>query len=300
MEAHISNILKYLTELVYNYSAKDTNNKYLKDTLFVLTQALGYKRTQQEIFENSIKKAGIKSFHILSEDKAAVIGYAFQYNQDKNVQHQILFLGIGAGHTVFNLIEINGLKLKEKSTLAINDLGGLDFTLKIMEFCLSQIDVELKNMINNNSYAYYRLYKACEAFKLKVSNLASFENKISVNNIIESIDLNLTISNETVNSFWSELFLKIRNGLEEIFKNKNKISKIVLIGPTTKFRQILKMINESFSVPIEYYDGNIVVEGGAIYAAALNGDKPDFFNEFEYIDKEGYKLSSSKQKITMI
>ena len=260
-------------------------NKQVKDVIITVPAHFNIIQRQSTIDAGRI--AGLNVLRIINEPTAASITYKL-YNSYKDNRYVLIF-DLGGGTFDVSIVYLNEDTIELKSTCGDPHLGGEDFDVELMKFCMKNFEVD----ISNNPKAKMRLKNACENAKKHLSN--SEEYTFDIENLAEGTDFNFSINRMDFEVACQELFSRCISCVEQslIYANlkKEDINDIALVGSSTRIPKMKEMILNYFSKPIQndskYFNISInpeeaVAIGASYQIASINnliGDKQLILND---------------------
>ena len=260
-------------------------NKQVKDVIITVPAHFNIIQRQSTIDAGRI--AGLNVLRIINEPTAASITYKL-YNSYKDNRYVLIF-DLGGGTFDVSIVYLNEDTIELKSTCGDPHLGGEDFDVELMKFCMKNFEVD----ISNNPKAKMRLKNACENAKKHLSN--SEEYTFDIENLAEGTNFNFSINRMDFEVACQELFSRCISCVEQslIYANlkKEDINDIALVGSSTRIPKMKEMILNYFSKPIqndsEYFNISInpeeaVAIGASYQIASINnliGDKQLILND---------------------
>ena len=259
------NYLKQLIETKINQTYK-----------VIVTVPAYFNIQQKEAINDCIITAGFDIIKLLSEPTSASIayGYYLNFNDDDNV----LVFDLGGGTLDLSIINIskNDDNLEKSyqvlATYGDNKFGGSDLTFQLIKFIKSKYpEYDLEE--NNN------LFKYIDNLKINLNN-GFKQDTIQIN------DYNITINEDEFNLIINNWLTKnsisdgiINNNINEVLKianlDREDINHILLVGGTSKIKQVRNTLNTYFKKEIKSYymnNSNISLEDIAVsYGSALHG-----------------------------
>ena len=260
-------------------------NKQVKDV--IITVPAHFNIIQRQATIDAGRIAGLNVLRIINEPTAASITYKL-YNSYKDNRYVLIF-DLGGGTFDVSIVYLNEDTIELKSTCGDPHLGGEDFDVELMKFCMKNFEVD----ISNNPKAKMRLKNACENAKKHLSN--SEEYTFDIENLAEGTDFNFSINRMDFEVACQELFSRCISCVEQslIYANlkKEDINDIALVGSSTRIPKMKEMILNYFSKPIQndskYFNISInpeeaVAIGASYQIASINnliGDKQLILND---------------------
>jgi molecular chaperone DnaK (HSP70) len=235
-----------------------------------------FNKNQREIIKNSAENSGFNVLRLINEPTAAAICYGLGKNTDNL---NIIVFDFGGGTLDVSLLNINNGVYEVIGSCGNNNLGGSDFDLKIMEYCLDKFiennnlpkDNFIKKISNNN---IHKLKMLSEQAKISLSD--NNNTKIKIEKFYEDIDLFIEINRDTFNEIINNLLLLIIKPINDLLElcdiEKNNINEIIMVGGMTKMPIIRYNIEKFFNSNVNYSinPDNVVSIGAAIHGFMIN------------------------------
>ena len=254
----------------------------------VITVPAYFNDSQRQATKDAGTIAGLNILRIINEPTAAAICYGLD-KQDDDTERNILIFDCGEGTTDFTLLSLDGGIFEVKSTNGDTFLGGEDFDMELINYCVKDFKKKYKEDITKSSKSMRRLKSACEQVKRTLSSATSAQ--IGLDSLYNGIDYNNTITRAKFESLCSKLFRKTIIMLEDVLKQaevtKEEVHEVILVGGSTRIPKIQKMLSKYFGnkeLCKSVNPDECVAYGAAIQAAILSGVKDDKINDLLLID----------------
>lgn len=268
---------------------KETAEAHLgqKVTDAVITVPAYFNDAQRQATKDAGAICGLNVLRIINEPTAAALAYGLD-SLDKNAK-TVLVYDMGGGTFDVSLLEIEDGVFEVKSTAGDTHLGGEDFTNRLLEYCIQDVQRKNKGMdVRSNQRALRRLQNECDTAKKTLS--ASTQARIEVDSLLDGVDFSCTVSRAKFEELNQDLFKKSMDSVERVLKDgktsKNDINEVVLIGGSTRIPKVQKMIQEHFGKePCKAINADeAVAYGAAIQAAVLSGTKSPGLDDIVLLD----------------
>ena len=163
-------------------------------------------------------------------------------------------------------------------------MGGEDFDLRTTElliklFTKKHPEIQPERLYKDLS-AYQRLKRASEDAKRTLS--AETSTKVELDNLIDGIDLSLTLTRAQFENANKDLFKKTLIPVQRVLKDsgleKKDIDEVVLVGGSTRIPYVRQQLSEFFDgkkLNTEANPDEAIAYGAAIQAAVLAGTIED-------------------------
>ena len=279
-------------------------NYYFKEEIndVVITVPADFSQKQSQATRDAAKIAGLNVIRIIKEPVAAAIAYAFN-KPFKNIKF-ILVFDFGGGTLDISILSFDKENFEVVYTKGDNHLGGEDFDNKLVDYCLNNCSVEMKNIyskLNDEKKLKFRfrLKNACEKAKLELSNM--LESVINIENIINGEDFLMTIYRSDFEEINKDLFNRVEKILKTVFKeskiDKNQISNVLLVGGSSNIPKVKEIVSKFFNNKFKFdkedkvdytiKKDELIAKGAAIQAALIN----KMYDNFNFVLFDKYPKS---------
>lgn len=257
----------------------------------VITVPAYFGDIERKATENAVKIAGYEPLKIINEPTAAALAYGF----DKEADQTILVYDLGGGTFDVSILKISSGLFEVLSTAGDRMLGGYEFDEVIVNYLLSNF--EKKNGIKLESFgndqdrriSMQRIREEAKSAKHRLSH--EIRTSINIPFICHSTDstgkmIPLHLVDEITLSIFrektKELMLKTKEKVYDALKTaklkKEDISKILLVGGSTRMPMVEELISDIFGkskINRSVNPDEVVAEGAAIQASIMTGDVKD-------------------------
>lgn len=236
----------------------------VKDVVITCPAYFGNKERMQTKQAGII--AGLNVLAIINEPTAAAIAYGLKVDERKT----ILVYDLGGGTFDVTIILVNKGAIKVIATGGDHHLGGVDWDTELASYMLDSFnsqngtsyklddDMMLKNTLLNLAETKKKLLTA----KSKVNVNINWEGQSARFEITRELFDSLTASklNETIDATKASLEIAHQKGFE-------KIDEFFLVGGSSRMPQIKARIDQEFGVDAKIGEvDEVVAKGAAIYA----------------------------------
>jgi molecular chaperone DnaK (HSP70) len=224
---------------------KDIAEKHVgsKINKAVVTVPAYFNDNQRKATQNAGKIAGLDAIKIINEPTSASIAYGFE--QEENINKNIIVYDFGGGTLDVTLLNINNGKYDIKATSGDTHFGGEDFTIRLTKYYIDIIKQKYDiNMIDNN--VFISIKNQCE----KAKKILSFASRAKIEIAINKNIYRDYMTRDNFEILCHDLFEKslscVKQILSDSFTFRFVIDEIVLVGGTTRIPKIQQMLKDFF------------------------------------------------------
>ena len=254
-----------LKKLVKDANDLGDNPEPIKDVVITCPAYFGNKERLQT--KQAGESAGLNVLGIINEPTAAAISYGLKVSERRT----ILVYDLGGGTFDVTIIVVNGGAIKVIATGGDHHLGGVDWDTELAKYVLNTF-----NSQNGTSYDFESL-----SANAKYDLLVNAENWKKNLTARQTAKINFSYEGKSVNfDLPRETFFAITNDkLEETIdetrkiidiakqKGYNTIDEIILVGGSSRMPQVKERVEAEFGLPTRLTDPDeCVAKGAAIYA----------------------------------
>ncbi|GMT17974.1 hypothetical protein PFISCL1PPCAC_9271, partial [Pristionchus fissidentatus] len=252
-----------------DYAAETSTRKV------VIGVPANYTNAQRQATLDAAVLAGFKA-SLISEPAAAILHYGYEEQIKTNME--VLVFDMGGGTIDLSVItkEFREAPFKVIATAGHTDLGGIDFTNRLVEHFAAEIKRQQLGDLTSDSKAFCLLREACEQAKKDLSS--STTASMTIHSLFDGIDFTMTITREEFDDLCSGLLDEIKQLVDkcleyDIYARKVKVRQVILVGGSTRIPKIREMLTDFFSMEILEGGSNAVACGAAIEAGMRAGCK---------------------------
>eukprot|EP01095_Lingulamoeba_sp_RSL-Kostka_P002731 TRINITY_DN1364_c0_g1_i1.p1 TRINITY_DN1364_c0_g1~~TRINITY_DN1364_c0_g1_i1.p1 ORF type:complete len:837 (+),score=325.26 TRINITY_DN1364_c0_g1_i1:52-2562(+) len=198
--------LKQTTEASQKVPVKDV----------VLTVPLYFTDKQRRALKDAAKIAGLNALKLISEPAAIGLQYGLWKKDLGENAVKVMFADFGESSLSVSLIEVESSKLSVIESKYIK-IGGRDFDKVLFDYFAKRIQEKYKLNVYENKKAKLRLMIQCERVKKILT--ANPESNLSVECIMNDIDVYDKIDRETFKEISADLITSISNGINQLFES---------------------------------------------------------------------------------
>ena len=233
-------------------------------TKAVITVPAYFDYKQRSATEESAKLAGIEVLGIINEPTAAALAYglgtkenlsnslALSIMKEDNVKtRKVLVFDLGGGSLDISILIIENTEFTVKAKIGDNNLGGIDFDYKLIDFCIKDFCQKMnfnENDVRKDLNAIRRLKLQCKKAKNQLSKKDT--TNFTIYNFFGNSDLYIEITREKFNEECEDFYQKIKNIIDKVLIESNYTSDIIddviMVGGGSKIPKIREILEEKF------------------------------------------------------
>lgn len=212
----------------------------------VITVPAYFSDAQRQATKDAGRIAGLNVLRIINEPTAAALAYGL----DNAGGQKILVYDLGGGTFDVSLIEIGDNVIEVLATSGDNQLGGDDFDERLVDRIVDEIKKEKGINVRKDDVAMFRIHEEAERAKKELSSatIANINLPFISNNKEGSISFEMTITRDEFNRITKDLVdrtsIPVENALRDAGLSRNDISKILLVGGSTRIPAVQEMISK--------------------------------------------------------
>jgi len=256
--------------------------EYLGDDInrAVITVPAYFNEPQREATKNAGEIAGFEVERVFNEPTASAMAYKME---EKESVETILVYDLGGGTFDVSILEVGDGVYEVLATSGNTDLGGDDWTQRIVDHCIEQFKQETGIDVSDNREALQRIFEASEKAKKELSSRQKTE--INLPYLMADDDgpkhLELEITRAEFQNMTEDLVEKtkepVKIAMEDTGLQPNEIDEIVLVGGSTRLPAIQDFVRDFFNQDpnMKINPDECVAVGAAIQAGVISGDVED-------------------------
>ncbi len=246
----------------------------------VITVPAYFNEPQREATKNAGEIAGFEVERVLNEPTASSMAYRME---EKEEAETILVYDLGGGTFDVSILEVGDGVYEVLSTSGNTQLGGDDWTQKIVDWCLERFEKENGIGLKDNREALQRITEASEKAKKELSTREKTEINLPYITADDSgpkhLDLELTrgkfqnMTRDLVDKTKKPLKIAMDDAGLEIAE----IDEVVMVGGSTRLPAIKDLVKDYFKKDphMKINPDECVAIGSAIQAGVISGDVTD-------------------------
>lgn len=253
-----------LKKLVQDANSLADNPEPVKDVVITCPAYFGTKERLQTKQAGEI--AGLNVLAIINEPTAAAISYGVRLDERKT----ILVYDLGGGTFDVTIIQVDHGAIKVVATGGDHHLGGVDWDTALSKYMLTAFNTENGTDYSFDDDAILRNSLLLEA-EMKKKNLTAKEN-IKWNFTYEGQNMRLELTRQQFNDITANLLeetIEKTRDVIDIAKQKGypDPEMFLLVGGSSRMPQIKERVDAEFGCDAMFHDPDeCVAKGAAIYA----------------------------------
>ncbi len=242
----------------------------------VITVPAYFNEHQRKATQQAGEMIGLKVSRIINEPTAAALTYGFH---DRDAEKHLLVIDLGGGTFDVTLMEVFEGTLEILATAGESQLGGEDFTDRLVAAVYRQEKLQLEMAEVKFPLRTARLREECDVAKRALT--AGPKTSIRIPDDKGNFDTgkSLTIDRPTFAKISQRLLDRIKSPIEKVLRDSGRgpdeIDDIILVGGATRMPLLVDMVTDYFgrSPQTEFDPDQVVAIGAAVQAALIADDK---------------------------
>jgi molecular chaperone DnaK len=241
-----------------NYSPEETSAEVLKKlkrdaemnfgepvTRAVITVPAYFNDAQRAATKRAGELAGFTVERILNEPTAAALAYGLDKLKEKS---KIAVYDLGGGTFDLSILELNEGVFQVLATNGNTRLGGDDLDKRIIQFLADKISRESKLSCFDDLTILSRLREAAEAAKIKLSS--ETETEISLPFLTPDFSFQYTLTRAELENLTRDIITKTRahclRALADAKLEPKDLDQVILVGGQTRMPLVRRFVGELF------------------------------------------------------
>ena len=258
-------------------SLKDDAEAFLGETVTesVITVPAYFNDHQRKATKLAAELAGLKVRRIINEPTAAALTYGFH---EREAAKRLMVIDLGGGTFDVTLMEIFEGGLEIISTAGESQLGGEDFTNRLVGTVLKQLGKEYETAELKTPLLFARLHEECERAKRQLFDEPQSRIRIpSDDGEINEKAVTVLVTREAFAKASKVLVDRLKGPIGKALRDANfapgDIDDLILAGGATRMPVVVDFVREFLSAePLAKFNPDEVVALGAAVQAALISD----------------------------
>ena len=272
-------ILTKMKEIAENYLGREVKHA-------VITVPAYFNDSQRQATKDAGMISGLDVLRIINEPTAAAIAYGMD---KKSGEKNIVVFDLGGGTFDVSLLTIDNGVFEVVATAGDTHLGGEDFDQRLTEHFVKVFKKKNNKDIKDDPRAMQKLKSEVEKAKRDLSSV--HQTKVSIENLIDGLDFDETITRARFEELCNDLFKKtlqpVQTVLEDAGMKKSEIDEVVLVGGSTRIPKVQQLIKDFFNGKEPNRGINpdeAVAYGAAVQGGILGGEQSDATKDILLID----------------
>ncbi|KAG4303991.1 hypothetical protein PORY_002644 [Pneumocystis oryctolagi] len=262
----------------------------------VISVPVWFTDLQRRSIIDAAQISGLNPLGIINDTTAAALSYGItKTDLPENKPRNVCLIDIGYSNYTVSIISFKKGQLAVKGFSYDNNFGGRNFDKVLMEYFALEFLNKYRVDITTNPKAKYRVMLAAEKMKKILSANASAP--MSVESLMDDIDVSCILSREDMEKIAADLLDRVTIPLKEALKNANMtvadIDSIEMIGGSTRIPSLKERISAFFGKPLSFtLNQDEATARGCAFACAILS--PVFrVREFSVYDIVSYPIQFS-------
>jgi molecular chaperone DnaK len=256
---------------------KKTAEDFLGETVdkAVITVPAYFNDAQRQATKDAGRIAGLEVLRIINEPTAAALAYGL----DREKTGITAVYDLGGGTFDVSILELSDGVFQVKSTSGDTHLGGDDFDRMVMDWVVSEFQLQCGIDISNDKMAMQRVRDSSEKAKCELST--TLETTINLPFLAaddtgpKHLELVLTRAKleQLVETLIKRTIDPCRQALHDAGISTTQIEKVILVGGSTRMPAVREAVKKFFNQePQKGVDPDeVVAKGAAIQGGVLTG-----------------------------
>ncbi len=246
----------------------------------VITVPAYFNEPQREATKNAGEIAGFEVERVFNEPTASAMAY--KMDEEQNVE-TILVYDLGGGTFDVSILEVGDGVYDVLATSGNTDLGGDDWTERIVDHCVEEFKKETDIDISGEREALQRVHEASEKAKKELSSRQKTEINLPYLTADEDgpKHLELELTRAEFQNMTSDLVDKTKEpiniALEDTDLQPHEVDEVILVGGSTRLPAVQEFVKDFFNQDpnMKINPDECVAVGAAIQAGVISGDVED-------------------------
>lgn len=267
----------------------------------VMSVPAWFTDVQRRSLIDAAEIAGLKTLRLINDTTAAALGWGITKLDLPTAEERprrVAFVDIGHSEFTCSIVEFKKGELTVKSTTYDRHFGGRDFNKALVNHLAKEFKGKFKIDITTNPKALVRVEAAAEKLKKVLS--ANQQAPMSIESLMNDVDVNAMITRQEFEAMVENLLVKVTSPLEralaEAKLTKEDIDVVELVGGCTRVPAIKDRIQSFFGKTLSYtLNQDEAVSRGCAFSCAILS--PAFkVRDFAVQDIVNYPIEFSWEK----
>lgn len=216
--------------------------------------------------------AGLNCLQLVNETTATALAYGIFKTDLADEAVNVAFVIVGQASTQVSIAAVKKSGLQIRSHAWDRALGGRDFDELLFDHFADEFKAKTKADVRGNKKACFKLRVACEKLKKVLS--ANAEAPISVECLVDEIDMRGTMTRDKFEEMAAPLTARIRATTESALKLSGlaaqDVASIEIVGSSTRMPAIFRCVEEVFGrAPSRTLNSKEVMSRGCALKCAM-------------------------------
>ncbi|MBC20292.1 MAG: molecular chaperone DnaK [Planctomycetaceae bacterium] len=252
----------------------------------VITVPAYFNEPRRKATQDAGELAGLNVLDIINEPTAAAIAYGVLQKFSPSAEaitekETVLVYDLGGGTFDATLMELEGTKFTAIATAGDVHLGGIDWDNRIFEYVADQFVENFQIDPREDDSAAERLRQSAEVAKMALTARTAYKLHCEYEGNRMRLDLTREEFQELTQDLVERTLFTIRRMLKEASRTWEDITRILLVGGSTRMPMIVEALEAESGVVINrsISPDEAVAHGAAVYAdfvlASHNNEETD-------------------------
>jgi len=256
--------------------------EYLGDDInrAVITVPAYFNEPQREATKTAGEIAGFEVERVFNEPTASAMAYKME---EKETVETILVYDLGGGTFDVSILEVGDGVYEVLATSGNTDLGGDDWTQRIVDHCVEKFKKETGIDVSDDREALQRIFEASEKAKKELSSRQNTDINLPYLTVGDDgpKHLELEITRAEFQNMTDDLVEKTKEpvniAMEDTGLQPHEIDEVILVGGSTRLPAIQDFVRDFFNKDpnMKINPDECVAVGAAIQAGVISGDVED-------------------------
>jgi molecular chaperone HscC len=242
----------------------------------VITVPAYFNDNQRKATKSAGEMAGLNVRRIINEPTAAALVYGYH---DRTAEKKLIVVDLGGGTFDVTVMEVFEGTLEIISTAGETQLGGEDFTTRIVAWALQQRGRQLESAELQLPLHVARLREECERAKRRLFELPSCSIRVPDDRGVFAEDSpTVELTREQLTELSDQLVKRLARPMARALRDAEvapeDISEVVLVGGATRSGAVRQYVEEFFqaTAQTQFNPDEVVALGAAVQAALIEDD----------------------------
>ena len=242
----------------------------------VITVPAYFNENQRKATKQAGEMIGLTVRRIVNEPTAAALTYGFH---DRDSDKHLMVIDLGGGTFDVTLMEVFEGTLEIISTAGESQLGGEDFTDRLVAAVYKRESLQLEAAELKFPYRTSRLRQECETAKMQLAKNDSAKIRIPDDKGNFDTGQSLKVDHKTFAKICDPLVNRIKNPIGKALRDSDRkpadVDDIILVGGATRMPLMHQVVQDYFerSPQMNFNPDEVVALGAAVQAALIQDDR---------------------------